>query len=256
MVPVSYSSLYLAFSTCFSSNLLSFLLRCGTRPYEWGTQWDSTTTCHTCPTYTLQCFSLSIISNSLHKAKWFFFSLDVCMFLRSTNLSIYLSIERSILVTAFLCWTIYLCISLWVNSCMYICVYVCYCNLSIYLSIYPSNRFFMLKRLYMYLSMSKFLYVHMCVCILLQSIYLSIYLSRSNRFSIQRERCYHSSEKKVSFDGAFFFSTFLRCYIDSGSSLTKNKIEFFLWLTVKHLHEALDNQRSLLIVSMGYRLLL
>ena len=24
-----------------SSNLLSFLLRCGTRPYEWGTQWDS-----------------------------------------------------------------------------------------------------------------------------------------------------------------------------------------------------------------------
>ena len=22
-------------------NLLSFLLRCGTRPYEWGTQWDS-----------------------------------------------------------------------------------------------------------------------------------------------------------------------------------------------------------------------
>ena len=28
-------------SVCVCGNLLSFLLRCGTRPYEWGTQKDS-----------------------------------------------------------------------------------------------------------------------------------------------------------------------------------------------------------------------
>ena len=29
------------FVTYMSCNLLSFLLRCGTRTYEWGTQWNS-----------------------------------------------------------------------------------------------------------------------------------------------------------------------------------------------------------------------
>ena len=33
--------IYILFRQIDSSNLLSFLLRCGSRPYEWDTQWDS-----------------------------------------------------------------------------------------------------------------------------------------------------------------------------------------------------------------------